>query len=151
MPTESKTSARRISARKKQAQALELRKGGATFAQIAQHLGFRTASGAHYAVMESLNRITSPAAEEYRTLNTERLNSILLGLWPQVRRGDPVAANSAIRAINELNRMHGLHAPTVIEVNWRQQLEMLATIEGLQGDQRESVISEALAVIEGAR
>ena len=53
---ESKTSQNRLAAAEKHRQALELRRGGATFAEIAAMLGYEGPSGAYRAVMGALRR-----------------------------------------------------------------------------------------------
>jgi hypothetical protein len=51
---ESKTSPRRIAAKRRAAEALRLRAAGATYAAIARHLGYRDASGAWRALDRAL-------------------------------------------------------------------------------------------------
>ena len=58
---ESKTSPRRIEAKRRAAEALKLRARGATYAAIARRLGYRDASGAWRAIDRTLVATLPPA------------------------------------------------------------------------------------------
>jgi len=78
MPGESKSSKRRIEAKEKQKQALQLRMAGITFDEIAERLGYAQKSGAFHAVAKALNDIPRREAQDYKLLNLERLNRAIL-------------------------------------------------------------------------
>lgn len=101
----------KVKAADKQRQALELRKAGVTYARIAEQLGYRSPSGAHKAVELALKSVLSEPAEEVRQLELERLDSMLLALWPQVRNGNHGAIDRALRVMERRARLLGLDAP----------------------------------------
>src|SRR3990167_6389839 len=95
--TESKTSVRRLAAIAKQQQALELRKAGATFDTIAQSLGYASPAGAYAAIESALKRTLQEPADQLRRIEMERLNAMLLSIWPSVRQGNYGAIDRALR------------------------------------------------------
>ena len=97
--TESRTSPRRIEAVGRQRQALELRKAGATFHAIAEALGFAHATGAQAAVETALRKTLQEPADECRLLDLERLDTMLLSIWPNVRRGELGAIDRALKVL----------------------------------------------------
>ncbi len=48
---------------------------GHTFHEIAQSLGYKSASSALYAVEKALDRVPAPEVDRFRKLNQERLNN----------------------------------------------------------------------------
>lgn len=113
---ESKTSPRRISAVEKGIQALELRTAGHTYEDIARSLGYKSASGALYAVEKALDRVPAPEVHRFRKLNLGRLNKILQVWWP-LMVGDTGVADRAVAtdkvrgAIHDIRRLYGLDLP----------------------------------------
>ena len=77
---ESKTSERRLSAAEKRVKALELRREGKTFQQIADALGYRSKTSAYDQVMKGLNDTMQEPADALRRLESERLD----WLWREV-------------------------------------------------------------------
>ena len=107
----------RIDAQEKRARALELRKAGATYDQIAKQVGYSNRGNAQRAVQTALKEITAEPAREVLTLELERLDGMLLSLWPQARRGDVNAVDRVLRIQERRARYLGLDdgpgAPTV--------------------------------------
>lgn len=111
---ESKTSIRRLHAVERAKQALELRKGGASFPEIARALGYSAAPGAYQAVMSALRRTLKEPAEEVRTLEVARLDAMMLALWPQVRQGNQGAIEKALKVMERRAKLLGLDMPTKV-------------------------------------
>ena len=61
----------------REAQALDLRKAGASFAAIAKQLGYANKGGAHKAVTRALARVPNEAAVDMRAMDRERLDRLL--------------------------------------------------------------------------
>jgi hypothetical protein len=124
MPTESRTSPRRIQAKQRQKDALELRLAGASLALIAERLGFKGAQGAQYAIESSLKYTLEPAATALRQLDTQRLERLLFAVWPQAIRGDLGAIDRALRILSQRARLLGLEQPmiTINQDNRTQQV-----------------------------
>ena len=90
MPGEPKTSKRRIAAKEKQAEALELRKAGLTYDAIAARLGYTNKTSAYKAVMTALNDLRREPAEEVRRLEVERLDALWQRLWDRLNMAGPL-------------------------------------------------------------
>jgi hypothetical protein len=73
---ESSSSPRRITATEKRCEALELRKGGATFEQIARAVGYSGRGAACNAVQRELAALPRTPAQELLTLELERLDAL---------------------------------------------------------------------------
>src|SRR5690606_34877588 len=96
--------------------ALELRKQGLTYRQIAAQTGYKSAQAAHKAVMTALQRTTQEPADEVRKLELERLDALLFGVWEAAINGDDKAVNNALRIMERRAQLLGLDAPVKIEV-----------------------------------
>jgi hypothetical protein len=101
-------SPRRIGAAQRQAQAIQLRIAGAGFQAIADKLGYRSASGAHKAVVTALAATRQEPADEYRRLHRERLNQLLLKYWAKAQSGDLKAAGFCLDVLRDLAELDGL-------------------------------------------
>jgi hypothetical protein len=103
---------RAVKTRQQQQQALELRKGGATYLEIGAALGV-TRQRAYTVVMaavDELGTITREGAAQVKQMELERLNSMHMSLWPQ--RKNPRVVDSLLRIQERRARLLGLDAPT---------------------------------------
>ena len=116
-PIESKTSPRRIAAIYKQARALEMRKEGKPYTEIAKALGYADDSGAYYAIMSALRRIPEPGALDYRRLNSERLAELLAMAWKAARAGDLRAVAVSLAVIAELSKLTGAYPAQQVDMS----------------------------------
>ncbi|GGM77075.1 hypothetical protein GCM10012275_54630 [Longimycelium tulufanense] len=105
---ENTASLRRIKAAEKRRQALELRKAGATYDQIAERLGFSSKSRARESVIAALAELTLEPAREVLTLELERLDAMLLGLWRQARAGDLGTVDRVLKIMDRRAKYLGL-------------------------------------------
>lgn len=103
-----------ISATEKQRQALELRKAGVSYADIAEIVGYKGQSGAHAAVKAALFKTIKEPADELRQLECERLDVMLKSIWPSVLEGSNEAVDRAIKIIARRAALLGLDAPTKV-------------------------------------
>ena len=111
--SESKTSPRTIDAALRQAKALELRKAGATYDQIADQLDYSSRASAYKAVAKALQAIEEQVAEdaiELCRLEVERLDRLLVALWPKASAGHLGAIDRVIRISERRSRLLGLDA-----------------------------------------
>jgi len=123
----SKGSKRRIIAREREKRAMELRLAGATYAQIGEALGI-SAQAAHKAVMRALDRINEKLAEDAQKvlrLELERLDKMLLALWPQAQRGNQGAVDRILRIMERRARLLGLDAPHNVNVSAAEPLQIV--------------------------
>lgn len=113
MASSNKTSAARARKLKHQAQALDLRRAGHSYAQISQKLGI-SRSSAHQLVHEGLDdarqQITA-SADELRMEELARLDGMLAKIYPKAARGDMAAADRVLKIGERRARLLGLDAP----------------------------------------
>lgn len=113
---ESTTSPRRIRAvEEKQLNALEYRKMGYSFAQIADALGYKGPQGAHEAVQAALKRIIREPAEDVLRLELERLDALFMKPYQSALAGDLQALAGCLSVMGRKARLLGLDAPTRVE------------------------------------
>lgn len=106
------STASRIKTAEKERDALELRKGGATFEQIAREVGYSDGSGAAKAVSRALADTIQEPAADLRRLELERLDSLLAALWPKAIDGDAQAVDRCLRVMERRASLLGLDAPS---------------------------------------
>lgn len=109
----SKVSKQRASAQVVENQALELRRTGATYEQIAKQLGMSETSARRY-VERAYTRLRELATEtvaEIRQMETDRLDAMLLSIWPRVQRGELRAIDRALTIHRARVKMYGLEMP----------------------------------------
>lgn len=97
------------------AQAVELRKAGATYEQIGKSLGL-SRSRAHQLVQEGLEVIREQIkidANLVMALELDRLDAMLLSLWKDKK--NPRVADTILRIMERKHKLQGLEAPTRIE------------------------------------
>jgi hypothetical protein len=92
----------------KRRRAAELRIAGATYEQIARQLGYSGVSGAFAAVEEGLRDAFAEPNSDIRRLELDRLDALLLGLWPQARKGNLGAIDRALKIMERRARYLGL-------------------------------------------
>lgn len=103
-------------------QALDLRRKGYSYVQIAAIMGYAYASGAEKAVRRALKYVIREPAEAVRKLELDRLDSMLQAIWPRVQRGDLLAMDRALRIEERRAKLLGLdtidgdRGPLIIQV-----------------------------------
>lgn len=144
-----KTGTRALSAQAKQLQALELRRQGQTFEEIAKRVGYADRAAAHKAVMTALRTALREPAEAVRELELQRLDAVIVAMWPGMTAGDPKSAAVVLRALERRSVMLGLDEPSRsrVEIDLRKVSEQVAAEYGMPVD---AVIAEAEAIVRGA-
>ncbi len=112
---EPKDSERRITAKERQRECLELRKAGLSYQAIADHLGYKSKSTPHDAVMDAIHEIIREPAEDVLALELMRLDELWLPQWAQARKGDPKAMAACVKLMERRAKYLGLDAPTKVE------------------------------------
>lgn len=112
------TSPRRITATEKQTKALELRKSGHTYQEIADELGYATRDSAHKSVAAALDKTLREPADGVRELELSRLDRMWKGLFEKANDGDPKSIEVALKIMDRRARLTGLDqqtdAPSVV-------------------------------------
>jgi hypothetical protein len=103
---------RAVKTREQQRQAVELRKGGASYLEIGEVLGVKNtrADNIVMAAIDELGTITREGAAQIKQMELEHLNSMHMSLWPQ--RKNPRVVDSLLRIQERRARLLGLDAPT---------------------------------------
>jgi len=98
---------KKLDHRERQRKALELRKAGATYQQIADALGYKSQSSAYKVISQALEEIVREPAEELLAVQRERLNHMLTVLWPEVQRGNLQAMDRALKIMSQQDALEG--------------------------------------------
>jgi hypothetical protein len=151
-PGEYRTGKKQISAAERQLRAVELRKQGYGFQEIADQLDYAGPSGAHKAVMAALRKTIQEPSDELRKLECERLDVMLKSLWPFVLKGSPRHVEQALRVMDRRAAYLGLDAPKQVEdhrtVTVRIMAEQIGKELGLDADE---LIAEAERIVLAAQ
>lgn len=108
----SKAAADIVESTEQEVKALELRRAGASYRAIGKALGCSVAM-AHKYVARAMKRLIGKCeerAEEVRTLELDRLDAMLMGLWPNATKGNPQAVAQVLRIMERRATMLGLDA-----------------------------------------
>jgi hypothetical protein len=97
-------------------QALEMRKGGASYGQIGKQLGVsdQQASNDVRRCLDRLGKLADDVAGHLRTMEEARLDALLLAVMPQARQGNLGAVDRVVRIMERRAKLLGLDAPTKI-------------------------------------
>ena len=111
---ESATSPRRIKALiEKQLPALEYRKLGWTYGQIAEMLGYGSAQSAHKAVASALKRIVRQPDRQELLLELERVDALFARPYIDALAGDFKALEACLALMARRASLLGLDAPAL--------------------------------------
>ena len=108
-----KTAAEEAATLERRKHALDLRKAGFTYQEIADRLKV-VVSTAHKDVTSELKRLakeTLESADEVRQLELGRLDMLLKGLEPMARVGKSDAVNAYLKVMERRAKLLGLDAP----------------------------------------
>lgn len=110
--TEGRTNSRadrRLTSKERQAKALELRTGGASYDQIAQVLGLSSKQSAHALVKRAIDAIPHEAVAELRAVELARLDEIEMRLRQRLRSGDASVAGTLLRLADQRAKLTGIY------------------------------------------
>ncbi len=110
-----KTSPKTIAAQERAAKALELRKQGLTFENIAAQCGYAGKQGAFEAVSTAIRAITREPAEGVLALDLERLDGLFAPAHLAATGGDWVALSACLRIMERRAKLLGLDAPQKVQ------------------------------------
>ena len=96
----------------KQEKALEHRIAGLSYRAIATKMGC-SRTQAHTYVTEGLKESTSriaKSADDLRDLELERLDTLIKGLYPKAKKGDPQAVDKILKVMEQRQKLTGIQA-----------------------------------------
>jgi hypothetical protein len=145
----------KMSSKEKQKRAMALKLAGASYAQIAENLGYADASGAHKAVAVGMKSSLQENAGELRKIHYGRLEHMLMLVWPAVNTGDSHAVNSALQVMDRMERLYGLNEAqrvditsatreTIIVADGEKEAYIKALKEAIEEDGHEIVDAEII-------
>jgi hypothetical protein len=115
----SKTSRKSLIAEEKRQKAIDLRRLGCTYREIADQIG-ASPGYSFKLVTQALKRIrqeTNEIAEDARTLELERLDNLWRYAYQAVINGDVAAIDKAVKVMDRRARLLGLDAPSRQEIS----------------------------------
>lgn len=115
MPGTSGTGPESIARRERMAEALEMRKTGMSYRQIAARLDV-SISTAHEYVTTALAEVTKEPAATLLAIELERLESWLYAIEPAISEGDLKAIDRGIRISQRIGKLTGLDALAILRV-----------------------------------
>lgn len=121
---ESKLSPKNVIAAERQLKAIELRKAGHTFQEIATRCGYAHPSGAYRAVTLGLKNTLREPCEHLRVLEGERLDGLWRVAWEQAQAGDQAAIARCIDIMKRRASLLGLDAPVKQEIETREHAQV---------------------------
>lgn len=125
---------------------LELRKGGATYAEIATSLGLSAPSQAYRIAQRAIAELPRESAEEVRAIELERLEAMHRAVWDAAMAGDLDAFDRALRASESRRKLMGTNAPEK-----HQHAHVVATYEQLEPRARLQHVDDAIATLTAER
>ncbi len=126
------TSPANIRFRERVKEALEYRKLGYTFQEIADEMKFDV-SYAYRLVKWGMDQITAEPAEDLKKMQSMRLEAMMTGVMDKAIAGDAEATQTCLNVMEMFNKLHGLLAA--------QKLEHSGEVQG--GGNTVFIISEA--------
>ncbi len=101
----------RLAAAERQVQALELRKRGKTFDDIAQAVGYNSPQAAYEGVKAALKRTQQEPADEVRQIELERLDRMLDAMWDKATAGKDFSVDRVLAIMDRRAKYLGLDKP----------------------------------------
>ncbi|MGW1409493.1 hypothetical protein [Streptomyces sp. NPDC002403] len=92
---------------------------GKSVTQIAEHFGMTrsTASKDLSRIIRKARELEIQEAELYREVQRGRLETLLLGVWPDAIAGEPKASEAARKLISDLSDLLGVKVPVRTEIS----------------------------------
>ncbi len=107
----------KMSGMERSRRAIALKLAGASYAQIAENLGYHDASGARKAVVRGMKSSLQESSTELRRIHYGRLEHMLMLVWPDVNKGDLQSMQAALNVMDRMERLYGLNAAEKIDVS----------------------------------
>jgi DNA-binding NarL/FixJ family response regulator len=103
-----------------------LKLAGASYAQIAQQLGYSDASGARKAVQRGMKSSLQESGSELKKIHYGRLEHMLMLLWPDVNTRDLASMSAALAVMDRMERLYGLNAAEKLDIATGRETVILA-------------------------
>lgn len=120
-------------AAEKRKKALDLRRAGWSFDDIATEVGYANRGSAHRAVKQGIAAITRESATELIELELSRLDDLLAGLYEQARNGDLFAVDRALKIMDQRAKFLGLYDHKPDDTTAEVRAALVGFRQGLRG------------------
>ena len=117
---------RSMSSAEKTRRSIALKLAGASYAQIAQQIGYSDASGARKAVQRGMKTSLQENSSELKRIHYGRLEHMLMLLWPEVNTRDLPSMSAALAVMDRMERLYGLNAAEKIDIATGRETVILA-------------------------
>lgn len=126
-----KTSPQMIAIRERQQQALELRKQGYSYVDIAAAVGYKSQQAAWEAVAAAMRRITDEPARAVIRLELERLDRMFAAAYVKACSGDLFAQAACLNIMQRRAKMQGLDVPDKTELTGKDGSPLMSGATGV--------------------
>jgi len=121
-----------IPAAEKRTEAINLRRQGFGFQQIAEAIGFANSGAAFKAVRQGLKEALREAgSEELRTLECDRLDELQRSRWEKAVGGDDAALDRVLKIMTRRAELLGLDAPQKHQIELGKVYDVINSPEDL--------------------
>jgi len=115
-----------MSGAEKTRRAMALKLAGASYAQIAQTLGYHDASGARKAVQRGMKSALHETAGELKKIHYGRLEHMLMLIWPEVNQRDLPAMSAALAIMDRMEKLYALNEAQKLDIGVGRETVILA-------------------------
>jgi hypothetical protein len=123
---ESQNSLRRIKAAERQLEALNLRRAGMGYQEIARQLGYKGPNGSWHAVHAALRRAVREPADAVRKVELSRLDALLAAIWDKATlQADGESIDRCLRIMRRRSELLGLDAPKNMKLQHSGQVAVM--------------------------
>lgn len=126
---------------KRDPQALELWRGGASFDLIARQLKFRDAEAAEASAIRELERSPDPDPTDLIRLELHLLDVMQMSLWPKARRGDDQAVARVMEIQKQRQRLRAISSISSADLSLLRAVEItVSAIEEIDPQKDAAII-----------
>lgn len=118
-----------LSVAERHRQAIVLKLAGASYATIAERLGYSSANKAKEAINKGMRNGLQESAKELRRIHYGRLEYLLMQVWPRASQGDQSAIHTSLNIMDRMAKLFGLDAPQQVDVTHNSR-ETIIIAEG---------------------
>ena len=109
--------AKAAESRLREIEAINLRRQGLTYGEIAERVGYSDHTGARLAVLRGMQRALQEPADELREIEANRLDALQSAYWRPALEGDAKAATILLKLMERRSKLLGLDQPIRVESN----------------------------------
>jgi hypothetical protein len=139
--------ARAIEIAQRDTEAVRMRRGGATYEEIAQALGYASRGEAHNRIKLRLVQARDEMYTEtnlYRAEQLDRLMALLHAVWPMAMAGSDKHVSEARRIVSDISDLTGAKSPVKVEIGEGDVDSLLARLDAAIAERTRTVEGEVV-------